>query len=318
VRHALQRQAVHGSRRIVTRDLYLARVDHGGHARDGQRRFRDVRGENDAAVCRLANGVVLRVAGQRTVQRHDLESRGRREAGEADSGPLDLTCSRKKAQHLPSRSRDQPSHRVGHCFAWRIFDCKRVERSRHLYHRTVAKKPRDAFNVERRRHDDQPKVISRQPRLPREGKADVGVHAPLVELVEDHRREIREQRILLQPRGEDSLRHHEQASVARGSAIETDMPPDFAAGGPPSLMCDAVRHRAGGHAPWLQENDGPCAEQRRRNARRLASAGCRRQHDGTARRQPAPELGNIRVDWQRVSHRSQIPNPTGQIATFKS
>ena len=43
--------------------------------------------------------------------------------------------------------------------------------------------------VERRRHHEDPQVVARAPRLPREGQREVGVEAPLVELVEHDRAE---------------------------------------------------------------------------------------------------------------------------------
>ncbi len=56
--------------------------------------------------------------------------------------------------------------------------------------------------------------VARQPRLFREREPEVGVHAALVKLVEDERRDIAQQRILLQVRGQDAFGDDEQARVA--------------------------------------------------------------------------------------------------------
>ena len=90
------------------------------------------------------------------------------------------------------------------------------------------------------------------------------MHAALVELVEDDRSEIREQRILLQARRQHALGRDEQTRRGAEPALEADLPADLAADRPAALVGDARGDRARGDAPRLQQNE---------RSRRRASAG---------------------------------------------
>ena len=147
----------------------------------------------------------------------------------------------------------------------------------------IGQSPRNAATgcgVERRRHDQDAQLRSRQPRLSGQGKAEIGVHASLVELIDDERRDIAQQRIVLQIRGEDAFGDDEQPRVARELAIEADVPADLAADGPAALVGDSPRHRARRHPPRLQQQHAAAIDERRRHARGLAGARRGGQHRG--------------------------------------
>jgi hypothetical protein len=78
------------------------------------------------------------------------------------------------------------------------------------------------------------------------------VDAALVELVEDDHVEIAQQRIRLQPRGQDAFRRDEQARPRVEAALEADLPADLLADRPAALVGDAARERASGDAARLE------------------------------------------------------------------
>jgi hypothetical protein len=124
---------------------------------------------------------------------------------------------------------DDLTHGVGQIAAGRVGDLHRMLPSRHLDHRAPVEEARHGSGVERRRHHDEPQVAPRMRRLPRQGQREVHVQAPLVELVEHHRAKPLEQRIRLQPGGENPLCRDEQARSRGEAALVADLPPDFLA-----------------------------------------------------------------------------------------
>ena len=123
-----------------------------------------------------------------------------------------------------------------------------------------------------------------------------------MKFVEDDGGEIGQQRIRLQPRGQDAFGDDEQAGVGAEAPLETHLPADFAAERPAALVGDARRDRACGHAARLQQDDRAVRDQRRRNSRRLAGAG-RRGNDRRARTAyPFDDAGDERVyrEWGMI------------------
>ena len=145
-----------------------------------------------------------------TPPRHDDEIAAR---------PIDLTRARQKAQDLSRCPRQHAARSVGNRLSVAVLDCERMKRARHVHDRCVTEKARDGLHVERRRHHDDAQIVPGEQRLTGQRKPEVGVNASLVELVEDDRREIRKQRILLKPRGQDPFGDDEQTRIARRSAF---------------------------------------------------------------------------------------------------
>ena len=117
-----------------------------------------------------------------------------------------------------------------------------------------------------------PQIVARAPGLPRQRDREIGVDAALVKLVEDDGAEVGEQRIALQPRGQDAFGDDEQPRVGAEAALEADLPADLAAERPAALVGDPRGDRARGDAPRLQQDDGTVGE--RAPAARASS--CRR------------------------------------------
>ena len=163
-----------------------------------------------------------------------------------------------------------------------------METPGHFDDRTSAEERRDARGIERRRHHDDSQVGVRQPCLPAQREPEIGMNAPLVELVEDDRSEARQERVLLQPRREYALGRDENPGAIAELPFEPDVPADLAPDRPALLRRDPPRDRSCRDAARLQNDRRPVRRQRRRHARRLARAGRRREHE----RPIAPDRGD--------------------------
>ena len=180
---------------VVARDLLQPGVDDGGHAGHGQRRLGDVRGENHAAPptgrsarsCASASSEPC--SGTRS-------RRGAAESATSCSARLISRRARQEAQHV-ARSRassaDAPPRRLSRRGTRSRADAAGPAHRRAGSRRETPHRRR----VERRRHHDDPQIVARPPGLPRQREPEIGVHAALVELVEDDGAEAGEQRILL-------------------------------------------------------------------------------------------------------------------------
>jgi hypothetical protein len=101
---------------------------------------------------------------------------------------------------------------------------------------------------------------------------DVGVHAPLVELVEDDCAELRKEWILLEPRRQHALGGHQQSSSRTEASFESDLPANLFADSPPLLVGNAMCNRAGSNTARLQQDQWAVADQRWRHTRCLTGA----------------------------------------------
>jgi hypothetical protein len=101
------------------------------------------------------------------------------------------------------------------------------------------------------------------------------MHAALVEFVEDDRVEPGQERIGLEPCGEDAFGDDQQPRRRGEAPLEANLPADVVTQRPAALLRDAPRDGARRDAPGLQQDDGAIGRQRRREARRLAGARSR-------------------------------------------
>jgi hypothetical protein len=147
-----------------------------------------------------------------------------------------------------------------------------MQRTRHANHRRSVQKRGNSFHVKSGRHHHDAEIIASAPRLARQCQAEVGMNAPLVKLVDDDRREVGQQRILLEARRQDTLGDDEQPRIARESSLESDLPSDFASDRPPAFLRNPPRHRAGGKPLRLQKNDRTGVDERGCDACGLAGA----------------------------------------------
>ncbi len=94
-----------------------------------------------------------------------------------------------------------------------VADLERPLPAWHVDNRTAIEKGRHAVGVQRRRHHDDAEIRAGPPGLLHERQAKVRMQAPLVKLVDDDGDEIAQERILLQPGGQDTLSRDEQARL---------------------------------------------------------------------------------------------------------
>ena len=130
------------------------------------------------------------------------------------------------------------------------------------------------------------------------------MNASLVELVEDDRREIGEQRILLEARRQYAFGHDQQPCVSGETLFESDLPANFAPDRPLALFRDAPRNGTRGYTARLQENDWSRVDQRRWNSCGLACAGRSGYHYCPAPFERVANIRDVRVNNQR-DERSQ-------------
>ena len=268
-RDALLLEAVHQPIRVVPRDLVQPGVDDDAHVRHGQRGLGDVGGENHARLGRRGDGGVLLVRAESPVERQHARAAVEHRR-QAVGGAPNLGRARQEAQRR-ARAKRIP-HGVLERDAGPVDHLDRMRAAGHVDDRTVTQKCGDAGRVDRGGHHHDAEIAAREPCLPRERDAEIRVQAALVELVDDDGSDVAEQRILLQPRGQDAFGDDGQAGVGGGAAIEPDVPSHLAAERPALLGGDAPRDRARGHASRLQQQDRAVAHERGRHARRLSRA----------------------------------------------
>ena len=298
LRHALGDEPIDRPFGVIARDLVHARVDHRRDIRHRQRRLCDVGRKDHAASGRRTNGRVLRICGQATVQRQ--HGHGRRYRGQAPvecrHRARDLTRAWQETQDRSCGRGQRVHHRLLHRQTGRILNLEGKRAARHGDDRRLTEIRRHARGINRRRHHHESQVIARGPRLLGQRQPEVCVDAALVKLVDDHRAEFAQQRILQQPRRQHAFGREEHLGLAREVAIEPHVPPDLAAHRPAALLSHARGHRPRGHSPRLKHQHRAVLAQRRRHPRRLARAGRRRDHGRAMRAHRLDDLGQERVD----------------------
>ncbi|PYR61884.1 MAG: hypothetical protein DMF85_01080 [Acidobacteria bacterium] len=269
-----------------------------------------------SSFARLLERAILLVRRQRAVQRHDVGA-GAEPRPHVGHRTRDLRRSGKKPEH-GAWSRTESHHGdVGQRFTRAIADGNRMETPGNVDDRTAVEKRGYGAGLERRGHDNDAQVIAREPGLARQRQAEVGMDAALVEFVEHDRAEGGEQRILLEPRGEDAFRREEHAGAGGEPALEAHLPADLIADRPALFACDPPRDRARRKPPRLQHDDGAVRRQDRRHTRRLSRARCGRDNDGAARDQRVTNRGEIGIDGQRLGHVLIIVNARCQMSNAK-
>ena len=182
----------------------------------------------------------------------------------------------------------------------RIPHIERVQPARHIDDRTSVEERRDRPGIECRRHDDDAEVVAGAPGLLRQRDGQIGVNAALVKLVDDDRLEVRQQRIVLQARRQHALRRDKQLRPWAKASVEADLPAYLVANRPAALERDALRDRARGNAPRLQQNQRAIADERWRNASGLSRTGLCGYNDGAGSSNLLDDPGNECVDRKGV------------------
>ncbi|MGC3968142.1 MAG: hypothetical protein QM775_12465 [Pirellulales bacterium] len=124
--------------------------------------------------------------------------------------------------------------------------------------RAIAQITRDRGRGERGRHHDDAQVGTHfAAHATNHGERQVGIEAPLVELVEDHGGDVFQKRIVLQPAEEHAFGANQKPGTSRRAAFEADLIADFVAHFGAAFFRDAHGSRTSGHAARLQEDDLP-------------------------------------------------------------
>lgn len=150
--------------------------------------------------------------------------------------------------------------------------------------------------VQGRRHDHDAQILT-QGALHFQGqcKAEIGIKAPLVELVEQYRPDARKFGIGLQHAGKDTFGHDLDPGVWANPAVLTHAVADRLPDRLSQCRGHACRRRARSQTAGFQHHDPasrqPClVDKSQRHARRLARAGWRLQHEVWDIGQPRPQL----------------------------
>ena len=172
--------------------------------------------------------------------------------------------------------------------------------------RAAAEERRDRLGVERGRHHDRIRSSRTDSAdLAKQGEGQVGVQAPLVELVEDDGADAFEERVGEELAGEDALGRDAQPGPRADPPLEADLVADLLAQRPAVLLGDPPRRGAGRDAPGLEHDErrvrwGKFAvmDQGRRHTRRLARAGRRDQDEAAMPPGEGNDFREVRVDRQ--------------------
>ena len=296
-----------------------AGVDHNANIGEGQRGFRDRGREHDLAPSGLGgrDGAVLRARIKAAVELDDVDVCANvlkafgRSADLRPTGQEDEHAARLLGERAPHRVRDHfvdPRAR----FAWQMAGLDRVGAPLALDDLGAVQELGDPRAVERCGHDKKPQILP-QPvlRVDRKREPEVRVERPLMELVEQDRRNACKLRILRDYPCEHAVGHDLDPGAGRNLRAE------------PDAQADGIAHFLGqrrGHPrsrrprrepPRLEHENSavaaPCrVEQRERNARRLPRARRRHEDRGVLSIKRREERRQDRFDRQAHADRRPV------------
>lgn len=312
-------QALRAAPRVVPSHAREARVDHRGHARNGDGRFGDVGRENDApSPTPLADRSGLLLDGHVAVQRQDLEAF---ELPQRFLATSDLARAGQKDEDVASIVR-AASEGASHLDLERPLVCAGLVHDRDGKRTTFAandgrsaQKPCHGRGVQRGAHGDDAKVGSSLPESPGEREQRVDLGAPFVDLVEHERRYTGQTFVLEQLAQDECLGGEDQTRVLRRPILEphpiAHLAPEFA----PAFFGDARRRQAGGDTPWFGHQDLPraprLAQKPGGQTRRLAGARRGLDHDRLRACERAEHVLECGVDGQGRETRHRTSRPLG-------
>ncbi len=253
-------------------------VDHDAHPLDRQAGLGDVGGQHHLAAARQAGDQrrVLGARGQRSVERVDVDRRVRAERfAQRRGGALDLGRAGQEDQHVAlglaaqdlahrrgggrldvlARAPGRPAHvhRVGPALAGHQRGGLAV----------AAQQRRHPVAVEGGRHDQDAQVGPQVAAgVQRQGQAQVGVQAALVELVEHHQGHALQPRVPLEPAGQDALGQHLHPRGRPHGAVVAGAVADRLAHRLPPQRGHAPGRGPGGQPAGLQHHDAVVAPPR--------------------------------------------------------
>src|SRR5690554_5380002 len=133
------------------------------------------------------------------------------------------------------------------------------------------------------------------------------MHAALMKLIENHHADVVEQRVALQPTGENPLSDHQKTRLGTGAAVKTHLVADLTPELYVPLLRDATGGCARGDPPRLQHHDlttagHPGVEQRRGHPRALPRAWRSFDHHARSLAQRVEHIAEHLVDRQINHH----------------
>ncbi|KIG12696.1 putative periplasmic protein kinase ArgK [Enhygromyxa salina] len=318
-----QTHAWQAAARIKVGDARLAAVDYRDHTVDRDRGLGHVGAEDQLARVAGCDRVILLRARQLTMQRQQLEPRPLGQRRTLARAGLSLARARQEHQRVtrlgasPMFTRlfagcsrwcvgslrwlgppDQPAldqipHRSSHAALERLLAVAGARAAvLDLDREAAAVRPQacsvqefgDGLGVERGRHRQQAQRRAKLLLAAQQREQQIRVEMTLVELVEDHRVDARELRIITQPPHQHALGHEPQPGLGVAGMIEADPIPNPSTNRFPEQRRGAQGRQSRGQAARLQHEDlsGPkhaALEQHRRDHRGLARARRRLDHD---------------------------------------
>ena len=201
-------------------------------------------------------------------------------------------------------------------FVWfrrRVFDAHR-KAAPGAGHSRCIEPARDAFAVERRRHDDQAQIRSqRSLHIERERCAKIAGEMAFVKFVEQDRADAGQFRIGLDHARENAFGHDLHARARGNLCLEADAIADAFADVFAQLRSHELRRRARGDAARFQHDDLVAAqpiriEQSQRYLRRLARTGWRFQHQAWMSHEVCQDFRQYVPDWKLCTFHHRINN----------
>ena len=240
--HGLDRQPLELRARAVAADAREPRVDHEPHARDRQRRLRDVGREHDATTFVAREHAILVRAREPAVQRQHVP--GDAAAHEHVARLEDLLLARQEHERVATDAARLALEFL-QCVADRLRQRRRrlvflrerpvahLDRERaalHVDHRRAVEVVGEALRLDRGRGHDEAKVgASRQQPLA-DAEQEIDVEVALVRLVEDQRVVAQQQRVALEFPQQQAVGHQLDQRPRTGAVDETHLVPDEVAG----------------------------------------------------------------------------------------
>ena len=333
-RDSTEEKPVEARTRVEPERSREAGVDDGADPVDRQRGLGDVRREDDAPAP-LGRGRERRILrGEGEVAVKDPEVEARVERRDRLASPADLGRSGEEGEDVPRRrfgegrrdGRSDPDLEGTGIGTGRVPHLDRERTARHGKDRgralPVGEEPRDGLRVERCGGDEEEEVLAQsRPDLAEHREAEVGVAAPLVELVEHHAGDPGERGVVEEAPREDPLGDDEDAGPLRMRPFVADLvadpPPDlFAQLGGEAPRGGPCRDPAGLEDPEDARIEEARVEKRSRHAGRLAGAGRGEADERATPSKRRGDLGKKRIDRKRRLH--QGPRGYGASAAAAS
>ncbi len=242
-------------------------VDHITDVGHGQRRFRNVGRQDDATFGTGLEHLILFGCRQAREQRQYFDTPvmriGEVMAAQGFRRVAYLALTRQEHQHIAAQAARRQliqrcAHRFRHILSFAfiadlqraITGLDRITAPRHLHHHR-AEMPGEPVCIQRGGRDDEFQVRAARQQLFQVAQQKIDVQAAFVRLVDDDRVITSEQRIAVDFRQQNTVRHQLDHGISRDLVVETYLVADKTAELGFEFSGNAGGHRTGGHATRL-------------------------------------------------------------------